>query len=126
MERLELDWVQLIFRSVLSDWLRRAICKTLSVEGTVKSSLELSKSFQIFLPNQKLARALTSIPKAIAPANTSCCLATSGRNPRAQYRLAGGISTSTSAYSPDCYSKVVGHGLLWSPFVPILDSIMLV
>ena len=95
-----------------------------SVEGTVKSSLKLSKSFQIFLPNQKLARALTSIPKAIAPANTSCCLATSGRNPRAQCRLGGGISTSTSTYSPDCYIKVVGHGLLWSPIVSMLDSIM--
>ena len=37
-----------------------------------------------FLSNQKLARALTSTPKAITPAitpaNTSCCLATSGTN----------------------------------------------
>ena len=35
-----------------------------------------SKSFQIFLSNQKLARALASTLKAFAPANTSCCLAT--------------------------------------------------
>ena len=38
------------------------------------------KSFRIFLSNQKLARALTSTPKATAPANTSCCIAPSGMN----------------------------------------------
>ena len=46
----------------------------------VEFSWKQSKSFRIFLFNQKLARALTSTPKAIAPANTSCCLATSGTN----------------------------------------------
>ena len=45
-----------------------------------KILVEGLEEFQIFLSNQKLARALTSSPKAIAPANTSCCLATSGTN----------------------------------------------
>ena len=45
-----------------------------------QASWKHSKSFQIFFSNQKLARALTSTPNAIEPANTSCCLATSGTN----------------------------------------------
>ena len=36
------------------------------------------KSFRMILSNQKLEQALTSTPKAITRANTSCCLATSG------------------------------------------------
>ena len=46
-------------------------------DGFGKSSLKHSKSFWIFLSNQKLARALANTPKVIAPANPSCCLATS-------------------------------------------------
>ena len=44
-----------------------------------KSWFKHSKSFRIILSNQKLARALTSTPKAITPENKSCCLATSGK-----------------------------------------------
>ena len=43
-----------------------------------KSSLKHSKSFRIMSSNQKLARALTNTPEAIARTNTSYCLATSG------------------------------------------------
>ncbi len=43
-----------------------------------KSSLKHSKNFRIILSNQKLARALTSTPKAVTRINTLCCLATSG------------------------------------------------
>ena len=57
----------------------------------VTVSWKHSKSLQIFLSNPKLARALTSTPKAIASANTSCCLATSELTPRAQSRLRGGV-----------------------------------
>ena len=46
--------------------------------GFGKSSSKHSKSFRIILSNQKLAWALTSAPKAILPANTACCIATSG------------------------------------------------
>ena len=45
-----------------------------------KFSMKHSKSFQIFLSNHKLARALTNTPKAVAPTNTSCCSATSETN----------------------------------------------
>ena len=45
--------------------------------GFGKCLLKQSKDFRFLLSNQKLARARTSTPKAMAPKDTSCCLATS-------------------------------------------------
>ncbi len=78
----------------------------LSVEGMSasfgKSSLKHSKNFRIISSNQKPAWALTSASKAIARTNTSCCLATSGRKPRAQSLLGEVMSPSIGTCSPDC------------------------
>ena len=43
-----------------------------------KNRSKHSKSFRFLLSNQKLAQALASTPKAIAPVNMSCYLATRG------------------------------------------------
>ena len=66
-------------------------------------SLKHSTSFRIIPSNQKLARALTNAPKAIAPTNSSCCLATSGTNTRGSARSRKPrMSPSTGVCSPDC------------------------
>ncbi len=62
-----------------------------------KPSFKHSKYFRIISSNQKLARALTSTPKAIARTNTSCWLATPG------VRTAGSVTSRRSDIAINCH-----------------------
>ncbi len=85
------------FRYAMLAYVSADLCLPLSAKhfegisaGFGKSTVKHSKNYRIISYNQKVTRALTSTPKAIARINTLCCLATSGT------KTAGSVTSQRS------------------------------